>query len=309
MTDMSKSLKDAPRLLLEVDLQPVQGTRFQPTGFPDLGAAEFQAPNDKTNLLVESAQSMANRLEHVIWDNGASDLIASLQGMPYVKAEVEGLGSTNSILESHRLNSPYIVESLAKDLVKELDWNQKIRPDLPALAKYLLKHDPNSLVHGIFFSNIKPGTLRLPRLLSAFIEAEEVVQAASGGVKFDRLDASGAAKEGKGHVPFHRVEYTAKRITGFFNLDLHRLRSYGLSDDAEAFIETLSLYKVRRFLDDDLRLRTACDLEVVDIKVKRPDGYKLETSEELAGRLKQLIAKLAQNGEFASPAILEVQSK
>ena len=306
---MSKSLKSAPRLLLEVDLQPVQGTRFQPTGFPDLGAAEFQGPNDKTNLLVESAQSMANRLEQVIWDDGAGDLTNDLRGMPYVKAQVKGLGSTNSILESHRLNSPYMVDSLADAMVKELEWNQKIRPDLPALAKYLLKRDPNSLVHGIFFSNIKPGTLRLPRLLSAFIEAEEVTQAASGGVKFDRLDASGAAKEGKGHVPFHRVEYTAKRITGFFNLDLHRLRSYGLSEDAEAFIETLSLYKIRKFLDDDLRLRTACDLEVIKIRVKRPEGYELETSVVLAERLKQQIATLAKSGQFATPAVLEVQSK
>lgn len=306
---MSQSLKDVPRLLLEVDLQPVQGSRFQPTGFPDLGAAEFQSPNDKTNLLVESAQSMANRLETVIWDDGAGDLVPELQGMPYVKAEVKDLGSTNSILESHRLNSPYIVDALADDIVKELGWNKKIRPDLPALAKYLLKHDPNSLVHGIFFSKIPPGTLRLPRLLSAFIEAEEVTQAPSGGVKFDRLDASGAAKDGKGHVPFHRVEYTAKRITGFFNLDLHRLRSYGLGEDGEAFVETLALYKIRKFLDDDLRLRTACDLEVLNIRVKRPSGFELEGSQVLADRLKQQITKLSQSGQFASPAILEVQTK
>lgn len=306
---MSKTLKDANRLLLEVSLRPVQGTRFQPTGFPDLGSAEFQAPNEKTNLLVESAQSMANRLEQVIWDAAVEDLIAPLRGMPYVKANVADLGSTNSILESHRLNSPYIVPQLEERIVKELDWNRKIRPDIPALARYLLKVDPNSLVHGIFFSNIKPGTLRLPRLLSAFIEAEDVTQAASGGVKFDRLDASGAAKVGKGHVPFHRVEYTAEHITGFFNLDLHRLRSYGLSAEAQGFIETLALFKIRRFLDDDLRLRTACDLEVIDIVVKRPSGYELESSEALAKRLEEQIAALTKSGEFASPAILEVSSK
>ena len=28
------ALKDAPRLLIEADLRPVQGTRFQPTGSP-----------------------------------------------------------------------------------------------------------------------------------------------------------------------------------------------------------------------------------------------------------------------------------
>jgi len=37
-----EKLKGVPRLLLEVELQPVQGDRFQPTGFPDLGAAIYE---------------------------------------------------------------------------------------------------------------------------------------------------------------------------------------------------------------------------------------------------------------------------
>ena len=74
------ALKDQPRLLLKAKLQPVQGSRFQPTGFPDLGAATFDAPNgdngSKKMLLVESAQSMANRLEAVCWDEVADDWVA-----------------------------------------------------------------------------------------------------------------------------------------------------------------------------------------------------------------------------------------
>ena len=31
------ALDGAPRLLFEAGLEPVQGTRFQPTGFPNLG--------------------------------------------------------------------------------------------------------------------------------------------------------------------------------------------------------------------------------------------------------------------------------
>ena len=38
------ALKDQPRLLLKAALQPIQGTRFQPTGFPDLGAATYDGP-------------------------------------------------------------------------------------------------------------------------------------------------------------------------------------------------------------------------------------------------------------------------
>ena len=39
MADLFDKLKDAPRLLMEATLRPLQGQRFQPTGFADLGPA------------------------------------------------------------------------------------------------------------------------------------------------------------------------------------------------------------------------------------------------------------------------------
>ena len=33
------------RTVLEADLAPLAGSLFQPTGFPDLGAAEFERPS------------------------------------------------------------------------------------------------------------------------------------------------------------------------------------------------------------------------------------------------------------------------
>ena len=52
-------LETLPRLILEADLRPSAGQRFQPTGFADLGAAEYKlpGPNGTPMLLVESAQS------------------------------------------------------------------------------------------------------------------------------------------------------------------------------------------------------------------------------------------------------------
>ena len=77
-----ESLKSAPRILIEAALAPVAGTRIQPTGFPDLGPATYDAPGNNGDmvptLLVESAQSMANRLEAVCWDEGASDITPEL---------------------------------------------------------------------------------------------------------------------------------------------------------------------------------------------------------------------------------------
>src|SRR5438876_9466705 len=102
------ALATAPRLLLEAHLQPLQGTRFQPTGFPDLGAATYDGPGGEKMLLVESAQSMANRLEAVCWDTVADDWVTPLKGLPVVKVKDKASKPiTNSMLEAHRLNSPY----------------------------------------------------------------------------------------------------------------------------------------------------------------------------------------------------------
>src|SRR5262249_39998019 len=110
------ALKTAPRVLIEASLKPVAGTRIQPTGFPDLGPATYQAPDGTATLLVESAQSMANRLETVCWDEAAEDITSELKGLPFVKVALAGLGdgsdTTSSLLEFHRLNSPYIMSGV-----------------------------------------------------------------------------------------------------------------------------------------------------------------------------------------------------
>ena len=84
-------LPSSPRLLLDATLTPVQGSRFQPTGFPDVGPGVYTLPNGDDQLLVESAQSVANRLEAACWDEAAMDLVAPLRGLPYVRVnDAEG---------------------------------------------------------------------------------------------------------------------------------------------------------------------------------------------------------------------------
>ena len=84
------SLSGQPRPLMEAILKPAQGTRFQPTGFPDLGHAVYDAPDGAGQVvLVESAQSMANRLEAVCWDEVADDWVAPLRGLPLVKVWIQ----------------------------------------------------------------------------------------------------------------------------------------------------------------------------------------------------------------------------
>jgi CRISPR-associated protein Csb1 len=306
------TLRTVPRLLVEVDLRPAQGSRFQPTGFPDLGAAEYRL-GTRRMLLVESAQSMANRLEAVCWDEGIGDLTTPLRGLPFVRAKLPDGNETNSILEAHRLNSPYIVNSEGFSAVQEAIGFEKDAPfDRRRLAKALLRFDPNSLVHGIFLEKVG-GVVRLPRILSAFIEADDIDVAASGGVKLDRVQPAtegeatkyGKAAEGYGNVPYHRDEYAAAKITAFFSLDLALLRGLGLGGDAEDLLVAVALYKVRRFLRDGLRLRTACDLDAGEVRVTRPEGFDLPTVEVLEATLPNLINACTEH--FADPRVLVVE--
>lgn len=300
-------LKDQPRLLLKATLQPLQGTRFQPTGFPDLGAATYQGPDGRKMLLVESAQSMANRLEMVCWDTVNNDWVAPLKGLPVVKVKDKaGNPLTNSVVEAHRLNSPYILEGKDKTflatLQKELAIADKGIVDIKKLAATLLKYDTNALLHGVFLAKkeIAGGRMRLPRALTAFIEADSVNVAASGGVKNDAVDPSGDTAKGFGNVPFHRDEFTGS-ITVFFNLDLALIRGFGLGEDVEKLLIALALFKIQKFLRDGLRLRTACDLEPSGgLTVQRPGNFAMPPLAELEKELPGLIATAAK--AFATPA-------
>lgn len=301
------ALKDQPRLLLKAVLQPLQGTRFQPTGFPDLGAATFDSPEGRRMLLVESAQSMANRLEAVCWDSVANDWVPPLKGLPVVKVnDVAGKKVTNSVLEAHRLNSPYITNATGFDAIRDaIAFDEKRAFKREPLVQALLKYDPNSLLHGIFLEKIA-GVIRLPRALTGFIEADDVNVVASGGVKNDRVraakgDEGKTAKEGFGNVPFHREEFTGN-VTAFFNLDLALIRGFGLGETVENLLIGLALFKIQKFLREGLRLRTACDLEIKEgstLEVQRPKEFVMPSLTELEGELPALI-KAAAPG-FANP--------
>lgn len=312
--DISK-LNTAPRLLITAQLKPVLGTRFQPTGFPDLGAATYKTADGKSMLLVESAQSMANRLETVCWDVNADDWVTPLKGLPLVAVkDKQGNPVTNSVLEAHRLNSPYILEGkdvFVDTLKKELGVEKEGRVDLRKLAAVLLKYDINSLLHGIFIakSEIAGGRMRIPRVITAFIEASEVTVAASGGVKNDHVnpgkgEEGKSSKEGFGNVPFHRDEFCGN-IMAFFNVDLAQIRGYGLGEPVEKLLYALALYKIRSLLDNPFRPRTACDLEVEKITVVKPDaGFDLPTLKDIEAALPSLVKACID--KFAKPTTTTV---
>jgi len=298
-----KALNNANRVLFSLPLRPVQGDRFQPTGFPSLGAATYQT-KDGQKLLVESAQSMANRLETACWDNFANAPVASLDGISHVTVTRKGAFLTDSMLESHRINSPYLLEGKDRKffdkLKAELGGLEEGPIDRKKLAEVLLRYDVGSLIHGVFLAkkDLAGGRLRIARALSAFIEATDVRVAASGGVKNDHVNPSGDTKSGFGNVPFSRDEFVAERIDCHINLDLAQIRGYGLETKVQTLLILLALHRVRKLLDGDLRLRTACDLEPVDrenVVASRPKDFRLPSLPELEAAVVGAIAECKES--------------
>lgn len=283
------ALKDAPRLLIEAELKPLQGHTIYPTNFPNLGAATYTDPTKGwQNLTVESQQSMANLMEAICWDGDTWK--PPLEGIPYVEVvDKSGVPFTWSTLEAHRLNSVYIEKTdWFETLKQEIGFSEERAYDPPRqLAPVLLKYDPNSLIHGVMLESIA-GVIRLPRALSGFIESEDVQVAAGGGAKIDRNQPSKTetqtAKEGYGNVIYAKDRYAPKKTTAYFNLDLRQIRSFAIDDLARDFLIRLALHKIAAVLRDGCQRRRECEFEVAKVEV-RGRGVKNEFCAEVAQAL------------------------
>jgi len=275
-------LDTASRLLIEAELKVATGGggRFQPTGFPDLGPALYKgvrsSPDpDKAKphrtetvdmLLVESVQSMANRLEEVCLQG--EDYNSDCQGIPYVRV-LDGHKNnsflTSSVREPHRLASDYVLDTKQGDktllavLKDELNVNKQRPVHIWKMVPAIFDRDPGCVLHGVFMERLD-GRIRLPRLVSAYIEACSPNQANSGGVYRGEVTA-------KDNIPYPRQEFTSTNITASFIVHLSTLKGYCLDESKRRFLQSWAIYKIDRFLNEYLRLRTACEFEVAGIVV------------------------------------------
>jgi CRISPR-associated protein Csb1 len=310
------------RYIYDVELAPLAGSTFQPTGFPDIGAATLTRYDDDHEvdaLLVESVQSMANRLEATAWNAAKQQPVDAVSGLPSVRVVRAKTGDflTSSRLEAHRLASPFVHTATADGkpvvemITERLGLKQDTPLNYPAIAKATAQLDPFCLLHGVFFNQKQWfGQPRITRAITGVIEAHGVKRAVSGGRKSDQVrhnlgqEGEGGTAEGYGSVPFSRIEWTAKRILASFVIDVELLRSYGLPPVATETLETLALWEIRHLLDGGMRLRTACDLDMVSpITARR--GPELPATDELTDSLKSLIAK--SDGAFGDGKAITVE--
>lgn len=299
---MIEGLENEPRLILDVQLSPAVGSAIQPTGFPDLGPAEFERPQAdgaQRALLVESVQSVANHLEAIGWSRDDQRPAATLATLPYIDVrDSEDRFLTSSRLDPHRLAGAYVKNagldgtSVGDWMIERLEVEEGVPLDWRAIYAALFQLDPLCLLHGVFFSDPKWrrfGNPKVRRAITGVIEAHDVKPLVSGGVKRDDVNPTAqegrAAREGYGFVPFGRTEYTARAIVLTLAVDLEQIRGYGLGEAETDLLVAVALWEIRTLVDRPLRLRTACDLLVDEVRARRPDGWSLPNGDELAHRI------------------------
>ena len=323
---------DGPlRLVISATLRPVAGLdRVQPAGFPEVGHVIYRAPRgDETYesvCIVDSPASMANHLESVCL-RGPHDpeLVPELAGMPYVRCVTDAGWPqvdpgkpkevvVTSLTEGHRIASTYFLggKRLDGDSAVDTKFEEELRQACGVLPlgkkkahpqpdawwtvfSTLCRHDPNALVHGVLFPQWQ---VKIPRALSAHLEALGVARVDRAGVKFDRL-----GKTTSGQPIFAVDEEVAREIKATFVLDVALVRSFGrdglgISSGQKAFVVGLALWKIGRLLGGPFRYRSGCDLACSAVEI---DGAEATLDDLLVD-----IAPLIKAAEFTEPSITDV---
>ena len=285
--------------------------------------------------IVDSAASMANHLETVCLASERSlDLKSELAGMPYVECRTDegwpnvtddGEGPRQIVVttlsEGHRLASTYFLgedkpksrtgmlveggqptnrkfRDVLRDEFRIADLGKKSHP-LPdqwwAVFTAIFRYDPNSLVHGVLFPAMG---IKLPRMLTASLEALGASRVRSSGVKFDKL-----GKTSTGQPIFSVDEETASEIVATFVIDLALLRSFGRGDrglnkEQKEFLLALALWKIESLLQGPFRYRSNCDLELHELCIRSREGTVELPDIDIQSAI--------ERAEFSAPPVTQV---
>lgn len=295
--------------------------------------------SEENVCIVDSAASMANHLESVCMRGPHDyELVDELAGMPYLRC-VTGSDENGkvppdkrevvvtSLTEGHRIASTYFLDGQVisqddhlelretgakgkkepkqfKDLLGqafaiELPKSKKAHPPADKwwdVFASIFRYDPNALVHGVMFPQWQ---IKIPRLLTAHLEAFGAGRVDRSGVKFDRL-----GKTNSGQPIFAVDEATAREIRATFILDVALVRSFGrkngdttrgLNDKQKEFLVALALWKVKRLLEQPFRFRSGCHLECIALE---HEGEEIEIDVDI----KEAIRKAS----FPAPQITDV---
>ena len=117
--------------------------------------------------------------------------------------------------------------------------------------------------------------IKIPRALTANLEAFGAGRVDRSGVKFDRL-----GKTTSGQPIFAVDDATAESIRATFVLDVSLIRSFGrmngeatlgLSEAQQQFLVALALWKIQQLLASPFRFRSGCHLRRTALKSYKQD--------------------------------------
>lgn len=266
------------RVLITAELHLANGAFFQPTGFPDIGACIYTDGTGQRRCLVESEQSMANRLEAVCMTSPGVWREPLAGHLPIIRVESKTTGSliATNLTEPHRIASSYVLEgtvdgtTLQKKLEQHLGLGDKAK-DWPLdrrgqLSQTVFALDPAAILHGFQFMQWEVVGLRAARLLHSRLEAvlTDESEVHYGLVKVDNIEpeSSSLKKSNKGQSIAPKARYVPKSIQASFEIDLLALRERSLvgnrdtnseisvakNQDAQRFLLSLALWKIHQFL-------------------------------------------------------------
>ncbi len=320
-TSLVDTLFPQDRVVITASLELANGRFLQPTGFPDIGACIYRDKEGRRWCLVESEQSMANRLEAVcmkppgVW-------VDELRGLPVIAVYDQGgdLLATN-LTEPHRIASSYVLEGrmngnkcLRTILEQRLglrnggaSWALDRRPELERLIFGL---DPAALLHGFQFVQWEFVGLRQTRLLHGRLEAElaDEPEVHYGMVKWDAIEPESTREKraNKGQSIAAKSRIVPKEIVATFEIDMLGLKNLALDHDKgtnetkQRFLLALALWKIGAFLANrpsfdprsrqtspSLRLRADCYLRCKAVKWAGDSADGGAMPEHLLGALGQ----------------------
>jgi CRISPR-associated protein Csb1 len=289
-------LLEHDRVIIEASLTLANGNFFQPTGFPDIGACVFVDKAGRRRCLVESEQSMANRLEAVCMQPPGTWRAPFAGKLPILRvSDASGALLATNLTEPHRVSSSYVLEgtlgngSRLQDVLRDrlgvsTDGKRWPLDKRAELSRVVFALDPAAMLHGFQFMQWSAVGLRQQRLLHARMEAVLAgdTDVHYGMVKVDAIEPESSSQKmgNKGQSIAHKARLVPDSISATFEIDLMGLRERRLvaedtkaNSAAQKFLLALALWKIRQFLADQpafdartgqversLRLRSDCSL-------------------------------------------------
>ena len=226
------------------------------SGLPYVQCVTDDGKGGKERLVVTTL-SEGHRLASSLFTDARSEVVKA--PVEIEKVTVKGKKKSKQKNEDNEKN-----ENLELVLLREFNLENigththPLPSDWWNVFRAIFKFDPNSLVHGILFPSMG---IKIPRVLTAQLDAINAVRVASSGVKFDKLLMTTS-----GQPIFAKDEETATEIRATFVIDLALVRSFGhdsegLNAKQKTFLVAFALWKIARLLRQPFRYRSGCDLE------------------------------------------------